>query len=157
MTDQLGQPGQPGAHTAAGRAEAYPAGSGTASEDRSLGSIVSDMTSDLSTLVHQEMELARTELKQEATRAGKGAGMLGGAALAGYLTLLFLSLFVMFVLADWWDDYKWAALAITVLWGIAAAVLAMIGKKKLQEARPELPVTQQSLKEDVQWAKAQKS
>jgi uncharacterized membrane protein YqjE len=156
MTEQLGQPGQSGAHTAA-RDELHPPDSPAASEDRSLGSIVSDMTTNISTLVRQEMELARTELKQEMARAGKGAGMLGGAGLAGYLTLLFLSLFVMFVLADWWDDYKWAALAVTVLWGIAAAVLAMIGKKKLQEARPELPVTQQSLKEDVQWAKAQKS
>ena len=78
------------------------------------------------------------------TKVGKGAGMLGGAGFAGYLAVLFLSLFLMFVLADWWEDYEWAALIVTALWGIVAAVLAMIGKKKLQESRPQLPETQQT-------------
>jgi hypothetical protein len=50
-----------------------------------------------------------------------------------------------------------AALIVGVLWGIAAAVLAMRGKKEIQEANPQLPVTQQTLKEDVQWARNQKS
>ena len=129
----------------------------TPRDDRSIGDIVGDVAKDLSSLIRQELELAKTEIKQEATKAGKGAGMLGGAGLAGHLTLLFLSLFLMFVLADWWEDFKWAALAVAVLWGIVTAVLAMIGKKELQHTNPQLPETQQSLKEDVQWAKAQKS
>ena len=133
-------------------------GAGTGPDDRSLGTIVGDVTKDLSTLIHQEMELAKTEMKQEVTKAGKGAGMLGGAGFAGYLTVLFLSLFLMFVLGDWWNDgYKWASLVVAVIWGIVAGVLAMTGKKKLQEANPQLPKTQRTLKEDAQWAKAQKS
>jgi uncharacterized membrane protein YqjE len=126
-------------------------------DDRSVGAIIGDVAKDLSDLIRQEMDLAKTELKQEAAKAGKGAGMLGGAGLAGYLTLLFLSFFLMFVLADWWEDYKWASLVVAVLWGIVAAVLAMSGKKELKNANPELPTTQRTLKEDVQWAKAQKS
>lgn len=127
------------------------------SDDRSVGAIVGDITKDMSNLIRQEMELAKTELKQELGKAGKGAGMLGGAGITGNLSLLFLSLFVMFVLADWFDDYKWAALVVTVIWAIVAAVLAITGKKEIQRANPQLPETQQSLKEDVQWAKAQKS
>ena len=126
-------------------------------ESRSIGDIVGAITRDLSTLVKQELDLAKTEMKQEATKAGKGAGMLGGAGLAGWFTLLFLSLFLMYVLADWFDDLKWAALVVTVLWGIIAAVLAMAGKKELKRVDPKLETTQRTLKEDVQWAKEQKN
>ena len=66
------------------------AGQTGAQDGRSLGDIVSDVANDLSTLVRQELHLAKTEVKQEATRAGKGAGMLAGAAVAGLLLLLFL-------------------------------------------------------------------
>ena len=58
--------------------------------DRSLGELISEVTGDLSTLMRQELELAKAELQQSASRAGKGAGMLGGAAVAGYFVLLFL-------------------------------------------------------------------
>ena len=127
-----------------------------ASENRSLGEIVGDIASDLSQLVRQEMDLAKTELKQEISRAGKGAGMLGGAGLAGWMLLLFLSLALMFLL-DSWMATGWAALIVGALWGVVAAVLATTGKKAIQEANPQLPKTQQSLKEDVQWARQQKS
>jgi hypothetical protein len=126
------------------------------SDERSLGQIVSDVSSDLSTLFRQELELAKTELKQEIGKAGKGAGMLGGAGFAGYFVLLFLS-FALMLLLDRWMAASLAALIVAVLWGIAAAVLASIGRKKLKEANPQLPKTQQTLKEDAQWAKAQKS
>jgi len=132
------------------------AGAHAAGAERSVGDIVGDIAKDMSTLVRQEMELAKTEIKQEATRAGKGAGMLGGAGIAGYLALLFLSLCVMFVL-DIWMHIAWAALIVTVLWAIVAAVLAMRGRKELKQVDPKLETTQRTLKEDVQWAKAQKN
>ncbi len=127
-----------------------------ASDSRSLGEIVGDIASDLSQLMRQEMDLAKTELKQEISRAGKGAGMLGGAGLAGWMLLLFLSLALMFLL-DSWMATGWAALIVAAVWGVVAAVLAVTGKKAIQEANPQLPQTQQSLKEDVQWARQQKS
>jgi uncharacterized membrane protein YqjE len=135
-----------------------PPGSGAspAGDSRSLGEIVGDVTQDLTTLVRQEIDLAKTELKQEATRTAKGAGMLGAAGLAGYFTVLFLSTTLMFVLDEFLELWI-AALIVTVLWAIAAAALAVIGKKKLQASNPQLPQTQQTLKEDVQWAKAQKN
>jgi uncharacterized membrane protein YqjE len=128
----------------------------TSTETRSLGEIVGDISRDMSTLFKQELDLAKTEMKQEVAKVGKGAGMFGGAGLAGWFALLFLSLALTWLL-DNWIPLELAALIVAVLWGIAAAVLAMRGKKEIQEANPQLPTTQQTLKEDVQWAKTQKS
>jgi uncharacterized membrane protein YqjE len=125
-------------------------------ETRSLGQIVGDITSDMSTLVRQEIDLAKSEMKQEVSKLGKGAGMLGAAGLAGYLTLFFLS-FALTYLLDNWMPVELGALIVALLWGIAAAVLALRGRKEIKQANPQLPVTQQTIKEDVQWAKTQKS
>jgi uncharacterized membrane protein YqjE len=125
-----------------------------ATDDRSLGQIVSDVSNDFATLMKQEVELAKVELKQELTKVGKGAGMLGGAGLSGWFVLLFLSLALVFLL-DNWLLVEVAALLTALLWAVVAAVLAAVGRKKLKEANPELPKTQQSLKEDAQWARAQ--
>jgi len=128
----------------------------TAAEERSLGQVVSDLSSDLSTLMKQEVQLAKVELKEEVAKAGKGAGMLGGAGFAGWFVLLFLSLALTFLL-DNWLPVEAAALITAALWAVVAAVLALMGRRELQESNPQLPKTQQTLKEDVQWAKAQKS
>jgi uncharacterized membrane protein YqjE len=125
-------------------------------DDRSLGQIVSDVSNDFATLMKQEVELAKVELKQELTKAGKGAGMLGGAGLSGWFVLLFLSLALVFLL-DNWLPVEVAALLTALLWAVIAAVLAAVGRKKLKEANPELPKTQQTLKEDAQWARAQRN
>ena len=125
-------------------------------DERSLGDIFSDVTQNLTTLIRQEMDLAKTEMKQEVAKVGKGAGLFGGAGLAGWFLLLFLSLTLMYGLDEVMS--RWiAALIVAVIWAIVAAVLALTGKKAIQEANPQLPETQQTLKEDVQWAKAQKS
>ena len=131
-------------------------GPGQTADSRSIGEIVSDVTQDLTTLIRQEIDLAKTELKEEGTKAAKGAGMLGGAGLAGYFTILFLSVTLMFVLDEFLELWL-AALIITASWAIATAILAVIGKNKLQASKPQLPQTQETLKEDVRWAKAQKN
>ena len=127
-----------------------------AADDRSLGEVVSDLSSDLSTLMKQEVQLAKVELKEEVTKAGKGAGMLGGAGFAGWFVLLFLSLALTFLLDDWLP-LEAAALITAAVWAVVAAVLAVMGRKELKESNPQLPRTQETLKEDVQWARAQKS
>lgn len=128
----------------------------TSTQTRSLGEIVSDISTDMSTLIRQEMDLAKTEMKQEVSKLGKGVGMLGGAGLAGHFTLFFLS-FALVYLLDNWMPVELSALIVALLWGVAAAVLALRGRKEIQEANPQLPTTQQTLKEDVQWAKTPKS
>lgn len=125
-------------------------------DERSLGEILGDVSNDLSTLIRQEMELAKTEMKQEAAKAGKGAGLLGGAGVAGHLVLLFGSLTAVFGL-DQAMPLWLAALIVTVVWAVVAAVLAATGRSALKHSNPQLPTTQQTLKEDAAWARAQKS
>jgi uncharacterized membrane protein YqjE len=126
------------------------------SDDRSLGEIFGDVANDLSTLIKQEMELAKTEMKEEARKAGKGAGLLGGAGVAGHMVLVFLSLTTVFALDK--GLTLWAsALIVTAVWAVIAAVLAVTGRSALRHSNPQLPKTQQTLKEDAAWARAQKS
>ena len=112
--------------------------------DRSLGELISEVTGDLSTLMRQELELAKAEVQQSASRAGKGAGMLGGAGLAGYFVLLFLSV------ALWWaigsaTGLGWSALIVAVIWGIIGAVLYTMGRSSLKEVRG-IPKTADTVK-----------
>lgn len=123
-------------------------------ETRSVGAIVGDISKDLSTLIRQEMDLAKTELKQEVARAGTGAGMFGGAGVAGLMTLVFASLALTFVLDNGMPT-ELAALITAALWAVVGAVLALRGRKQIKEAQLQLPKTQATLKEDARWAKAQ--
>lgn len=129
---------------------------GTTESPRSLGEIVGDITQDLSTLMRQEMDLAKSELKQEVTKLGKGVGMFGGAGAFGYLALIFLGLTLTWLL-DNWMPLELAAFIVTLLWAAVAAGLALKGRQEIKNANPELPVTQHTLKEDAQWAQTLKS
>jgi uncharacterized membrane protein YqjE len=120
--------------------------------DQSVGDLLGRVTGDLSTLMRKEVELAKVEMKEEATKAGKASGMLVGAGLVGYLVLVFVSLAVMFGL-DQVMPIGWAALITAVLLGIVAAVLFVVGRKQFQQVNPKPEQTVETLKEDVQWAK----
>jgi hypothetical protein len=121
-----------------------------------VSTLVSKVAEDLSTLMRQELELAKVEVKQEATRAGKAGASLGGAGLAGWLAILFLSLTAMFALGNVMD-LGWAALIVTVVWAIAAGVLFVTGKKKLAEVNPVPEKTVETVKEDVRWVQNRNS
>jgi len=114
-------------------------------DNASLGELLGDVTRDLSTLMRQEVELAKAELKQSATRAGKGGGMLAGAGVAGHFVLLFLSLALMFALGALMP-LGWAAVIVAVIWAIIAAVLASMGRKNLKQVQG-LPQTGETLSE----------
>jgi len=119
--------------------------------ETSVGELIGNISNDLSTLFRQEVELAKVELKQEASKAGKAAGMLGAAAFAGYLVLVLLSFALVAALSNVMDP-GWAALIVAVLWGIVGAVLYSNGRKKLKTV--EAPRrTVDTLKEDAQWLK----
>ncbi|MFD6444599.1 phage holin family protein [Promicromonospora sp. NPDC060204] len=102
------------------------------SADRhSVGQLVGEVTRDLSTLIRQEVALAKAEVAESAKRAGKGAGMFGGAGVAGHMVLLFLSL------ALWWAlgsliGGGWSALVVAAVWAVIAAVLAARGRAELR-------------------------
>jgi hypothetical protein len=99
----------------------------------SVGEILADVTRDLSTLMRQEVALAKAELAQSAKQAGKGAGMLGGAGVAGHFVLLFLSIALWWGLGDLFDNWTISAILVAILWGVVAAVLAMKGRNELKE------------------------
>ena len=82
--------------------------------------------------------------------------MFGGAGLAGHFALFFLSFALAYTL-DNWMPVELAALIVGLVWAAAAAVLAIRGRNEIKEANPQLPTTQQTLKEDVRWATTQKS
>ncbi len=133
-----------------------PAGTGATADGRSLGDLVGDIANDLTTLVKQEVELAKTELRTEAKRAGKGAGLLGGAGVAGHLAVLFASLALVYLL-DTWMHAAWAALIVAALWAAGAALMAARGRKELTTMNPGLPTTQRTLEEDAEWARQLKN
>ena len=143
-----------GAHSTAGDGPVGASGH-TAEELRqeSFGELLSGLASDTSLLVKQEIELAKVEVSAKAKKAGKGAGMLAGAGVAALMALFTLTL-LLIVILDAFLELWLAALIVLIIWGAVAAVLALTGKKKLQEAAPPVPEqTTQTLKEDVQWAK----
>lgn len=112
----------------------------------SVGDLISEVTGDLSTLMRQELELAKAEMKQEAVKSGKAAGMLGGAGFAAYMVALFLSIALWWGLANAMDE-AWAALIVAAVWAIVAGVLAATGRKKMREVNPKPERTVDTLKE----------
>ena len=120
-----------------------------------LGEIVKQLSQETSTLVRQELELAKAELTVKAKRAGVGAGLIGGAVVVVLAALGALVAFLILLLAEGMADWG-AALIVGVVLLAVAAVLAILGRKKIREATPPVPEqTVESVKEDVEWAKTQ--
>jgi hypothetical protein len=112
---------------------------------QSLGELLGEVSRDFSTLVRQEVALAKAELRQEARTAGKAGGMFGGAAFAGYMVLLFVSF------AAWWGLAEavpegWAALIVAVIWAVIGAVLFAVARRRVKEIRG-LPQTTATVRE----------
>ena len=111
----------------------------------SVGELFSEVAEDLSTLMRQEVELAKAELRQSATRAGKGAGLLAGAGVSGHMVLLFASV------AAWWGigdatGHGWSALIVAAIWLMIAAILGLMGRREIS-AVPGIPQTTQTVKQ----------
>jgi len=124
--------------------------------DQSIGELLKQLSNDTATLVKQEMALARAELTQQGKRAGKGAGLVGGAGLFGLGAFGALTACLIALLATAIDHVWLAALIVALIYGAIAGVLALQGKNKIQEATPPAPQTVETVKEDVQWAKTRK-
>jgi hypothetical protein len=124
--------------------------------DASPGELASEVAKDMSTLVRQEVALAKAELQQDAKTAGTAVGAFGGAGFAGYFVLVFLSLAMMWALGSTMA-LGWAALIVAAVWAVVAAVLALLGRSKLKGFSPKPERTIETVKEDVQWAKTRNS
>jgi Putative Actinobacterial Holin-X, holin superfamily III len=120
--------------------------------ERSVPELITRLTSDLSTLVREEVELAKTEVRVEAKKAGKAAGKLGAAAVVGLIAALLLSWALAYLIALVLPT--WAGFAIVgVVYAIVAAVLAKGGQKQLNTVDPTPRQTVETLQEDKQWLK----
>jgi len=112
----------------------------------SVGEMIGQVAQDLSLLMRQELDLAKAEVKQEITKSGKAAGLLGGAGFAGYMVLLFGST------AAWWGlanvmDQGWAALIVTGVWAVVGALLFAVGRGRMKQVNPKPELTVETVKE----------
>lgn len=102
-----------------------------AGDDRSVGELISAVSEDFSTLMRQEVELAKAEVRQSATRAGAGVGLLSGAGVATHMVLLFLSIAAWWGIAQWIGQ-AWSGVVIAVIWAIVALVLYASARSRLR-------------------------
>jgi hypothetical protein len=123
--------------------------------ERPIGDLVKQLASQTSELVRQELDLAKAEMSQKASIAGKGAGLLGGAAAVGLLAAGSLTACLILALSEVIPDWL-AALIVALVMGAVAAVLALQGRNRMRAAAPPVPQqTVETVKEDVEWAKTQ--
>jgi hypothetical protein len=124
----------------------------TPGPERSLGQLVADATADISTIVRSEIALAKAEITGEAKLAGKGAGLLAGAAFVGLLGLIFFFHTVANVIAIWlpiWAGY----LITTVLLFVIAAILGVVGKNSVTRVQPRPERTIKNAQETIEALK----
>jgi hypothetical protein len=114
---------------------------------RSVGEVLSDITTDLSTLLRQEVELAKAELRETADHAKAAGGMFAGAGVAAHLALLFLSLALWWALGDALDSLGWSAMVVGLLWAVAAGVMAAMGRTRMKRVTPLAPRTVSTTKD----------
>ena len=112
----------------------------------SVGDLIGEVTRDLSTLMRQELELAKAEVKQEATKAAKAGGMFGAAGFAGYMVLVFVSIAAWQGLAEVMPS-GWAALVVTAFWALVGTVLFVLGRQRMREVNPKPERTVETMSE----------
>jgi uncharacterized membrane protein YqjE len=121
--------------------------------DQPTGNLLKELSDQTTTLVRQEIELAKAELGEKGKKAGIGAGMFGGAGLFGVFAFAALTTCMIAALESALSLWL-AALVVAVVYAAIAGVLALQGRNKVQEAAPPVPEqATESVKEDVQWAK----
>jgi len=125
----------------------------SAMRDRSIAELLKQLSEETSTLVRQELDLAKAEMAAKGKQAGLGAGMFGGAGLFGLLALGALTACLIAALATGMPLWL-SALIVTAVYAAVAGVLALVGRARLKQSTPPMPEqTQESVKEDVAWAK----
>jgi uncharacterized membrane protein YqjE len=115
------------------------------------------MTTDVGRLLSTQIELAKVEIKEEVSRAGKGAGMVGGGGLAAFVAVLLVSFAVAYWLADAFDDLGAGFLVVGLVYAIAAGFLVLKGRQQIRSVTPVAEQTIETIKEDVEWARQQRT
>jgi hypothetical protein len=105
---------------------------GVSPSQSSIGELLTELSRDASRLIRQEVDLAKAELRQEVKKTGKVGGMFGVSALAGYMTLLFLSIALWWALANVMDQ-GWAALIVAGAWAVIGTVLFAVARVQTRQ------------------------
>jgi MFS family permease len=122
-------------------------------EDRPMAELVRQLSDQTTTLVRQEIELAKAEMTAKGKQVGIGAGAFGGAGLVGLYAVGAITACLILALSTAVAGWL-AALIVGVVYAAIAGVLALVGKKKTQAGAPPVPERAiSSTKEDVEWAK----
>jgi uncharacterized membrane protein YqjE len=120
---------------------------------RSTGELVKDLSQQASTLVRQEIDLAKVEMAEKGRKAGVALGALAGAAVAALAALGTLTAFLILALDGAMPGWA-AALVVTLVWAVVGVVLGVVGREKLRETGSPIPEkTVDTLKEDIEWLK----
>jgi len=121
---------------------------------RSIADVLQDIIANVQTIIRSEVRLAKTEITEEATKAGRAASMMAGGAVAALFTVWLLLLTIVFALATVIPIWS-AALLVCVLMGVVTAVLLVAGKKRFSTVHATPEKTIESVKENVEWVKNQ--
>ena len=125
-------------------------------KELSIPELLKQLSQETATLVRQEIDLAKAEVKESGKKAGLGVGMFGAAGIVGFMAFAALTACLILALATFMPGWL-AALIVALVYGAVAAVLAKQGKGKVKQATPPAPETVETVKEDIEWAKAQKT
>jgi tetrahydromethanopterin S-methyltransferase subunit C len=121
--------------------------------ERPVGELLKQLANETTTLVRQELELAKAEMRDKAGKAGLGFGMWGAAGVTALLAAGALTAFLILALDGAMPNWL-AALIVGLVYAAIAGVLYLLGKRRVQEAGSPVPEqTIETVKEDVQWAK----
>ena len=124
------------------------------SGDRSFTNVLEDIAGNIQAIVRSEVRLAKTEIQEEAVKAGRAAGVAGAGGVLGLYAVGFVLLACVYALelalAPWL-----AALIVGVVAGAGAAVLIQAGRKGLRRVHPRPDRTIHTVKENLEWAKNQ--
>jgi uncharacterized membrane protein len=120
------------------------------SDERSLGDLFSQLSQETSMLVRQEVQLAKVELTEKVTKAGRDVALIAGGGLLAYTGVLALVAALILVLATWMAPWLAALLVGLVFVGIAA-ILIVTGLNDLKEINPTPQRTVATIKEDKEW------
>jgi uncharacterized membrane protein YqjE len=124
--------------------------------ERPIGELLKQLSQETTTLVRQELELAKAEMAEKGRKAGLGAGMFGAAGIVGLLALGALTACLILALTPAMKDWL-AALIVAAVYAAIAGILALVGRSRISEATPAVPEqTVETVKEDVQWAKTRR-
>jgi hypothetical protein len=125
-------------------------------QEKSIGELFADLTRDSTQLIRQEVILAKTEITQKVTSAGKDAAMIAAGGFIAYVGVLTLVVAVVCGLVALGLSVGIASLIVGVVFCIAGGVIIMQGIAALKHIDPVPHQTIQTLKEDQKWAKEQR-